>query len=174
MEGAAQTEFEYSQENEAKFQGLLTRYPTRQAVVLPALWLAQDQNGYLSPEVMDYVAGRLEQSPVSIYAVVEFYTMFHTSPPGRHHIQLCRTLSCTMRGCDDLKDVVSAELGIEPGGRTQDGMFSFEMVECLGSCGGSPMMRMDHHYFENLTRDTLGRIIQACRDGCDPREEDHT
>ncbi|MCH7549104.1 MAG: NAD(P)H-dependent oxidoreductase subunit E [Candidatus Krumholzibacteriota bacterium] len=173
MESATPSTFEYTSENETKFQNLLTKYPTKQAVVLPALWLALDQNGYLTPEAMDYVARRLEQSPVSVYAVVEFYTMFHTSPTGTHHVQLCRTLSCVMRGSDDLHEMIAGELGIKPGGRTQDEMFSFETVECLGSCGGAPMMRMDNHYFENLTRERLGRIIQACRDGRDPREEDH-
>jgi len=172
MESTTNKTFEFTQENEAEFQSLLTKYPTRQAVVLPALWLAQNQEGYLSPEAMDYVARRLEQSPVSVYSVVEFYTMFLTSPPGRHHIQLCHTLSCTMCGCEDLQDLISGELGIGPGGRTEDGLFSFDTVECLGSCSTAPMMRMGHHYYENLTRDKLNRIIRACRDNRDPREED--
>ena len=89
--------------------------------MLPALWLAQDQAGYLTPHAMDYVARRLEQSSVSVYAVVEFYTMFHTSPPGEHHVQLCRTLSCVMRGAEDLQEMVAGELGIRPGGRSKDG-----------------------------------------------------
>jgi len=173
MESATQVTFKFTLENEAKFQALLPRYPTRQAVVLPALWLAQDQAGYLSPQAMDYVARRLEQSPVSIYAVVEFYTMFHTSPPGKHHVQLCRTLSCVMRGSEDLQEMIAGEVGVQPGGCTKDGMFSFESVECLGSCSGAPMMRMDRHYFENLSREKLKRIIQACREGRNPRDEDH-
>jgi NADH-quinone oxidoreductase E subunit len=171
MDAATQT-FEFSQENEDKFQKLLPRYPTQQAVVLPALWLALEQNGYITTEIMDYVAKRLEQSPVSVYAVVEFYTMFHTSPVGKHHIQMCRTLSCTMRGYESLVDIVKDKVGISPGERTEDGKFSFELVECLGSCGTAPMMRMDNRYFEGLSADRLARILKAAKDGRDPAEED--
>ena len=165
------TPFEFDAANEAAFADLLTKYPTKQAVVIPALWLAHDQIGYLTPESMDYVASRLEQSPVSVYAVVEFYTMFHTSPPGKHHIQLCRTLSCDMRGCMDMTAKIKEKIGIGPGEKSDDGMFSFELVECLGSCGTAPMMRMDNQYFENLSEDKLDRILQACKDGRDPAEE---
>ena len=171
MDAATQT-FEFSKENEDKFQKLLPKYPTKQAVVLPALWLGLEQNGYISTEVMDYVAKRLEQPPVSVYAVVEFYTMFHTSPVGEHHIQMCRTLSCTMRGYEDLVGVVKENVGIVPGERTEDGKFSFELVECLGSCGTAPMMRMDNRYFEGLSTDKLARILTAAKDGRDPAEED--
>lgn len=172
MEQAANTTFEFSVENESKFENLLAQYPTKQAVVMPALWIAQEQNGHLTPEVMDYVSRRLEQPPVSVYAVVEFYTMFHTSAVGKHHIQLCRTLSCTMCGCEDLQGLVERKLGIGPGEKTADGMFSFETVECLGSCGTAPMMRMDERYFENLSIEKLDRIIEACKEGRDPVQED--
>jgi len=173
MEKTAPATFIFDPENEAKFQDLLTRYPTKQAVVIPALWLAHDQYGYLSPEVMDYVAQRLEQSPVSVYAVVEFYSMFQTSPPGKYHIQLCHTLTCTMLGCEVLVDVIHDELGIGPGEKSSDGMFSFDTVECLGSCGTAPMMRLNKRYFENLNREKFQRIIRACREDRDPVGEDH-
>lgn len=173
METAAQTNgFAFTEENEAKLEKLLTKYPTKQAVVLPALWLALDQNGHLTPEIMDYVAARLEQPPVQVYSVVEFYTMFHTEPPGEHHIQMCRTMTCTMRGCEDLQEVVEKKLKIKPGEKTKDGKFSFETVECLGSCGTAPMMRMDNRYWENLSAEKLGRIIDACKEGRDPVAED--
>jgi NADH-quinone oxidoreductase subunit E len=164
--------FAFSNENEAKLAELLTRYPTKRAVVLPALWLAQEQEGHLTVESMEYVARRLEQSAVSVFAVVEFYTMFKTEPMGKHHIQLCRTLSCSMRGCDDLQAAIERRLGIGPGERTPDGTFSFETVECLGSCGTAPMMRMDRRYWENLTVDKLERILEACRQGRNPATED--
>ncbi len=171
METATQI-FEFSKENEDKFQKLLPKYPTLQALVLPALWLALEQHGYITTEIMDYVAKRLEQSPVSVYAVVEFYTMFHTSPVGEHHIQMCRTLTCTMRGYESLVGVVKETVGIAPGERSEDGKFSFELVECLGSCGTAPMMRMDNRYFEGLSADKLARILTAAKDGRDPAEED--
>lgn len=165
--------FAFDAENEAKFQALLGKYPTKQAVVLPALWLVMDQQGWVNTDAMDYVARRLEQSSVAVYAVVEFYTMFLTSPPGRNHIQLCRTLSCTMLGCEDLQALITEQIGIGPGEKTEDGLFSFETVECLGSCGTAPMMRLGKRYYENLTRDKLSRIIRACREGRDPAVEDH-
>jgi NADH-quinone oxidoreductase subunit E len=171
METAAQTHgFEFTPENEEKFQALLPKYPTKQAVVLPALWLVMEQNGYITLDAMNYVAKRLDQPPVSVYAVVEFYTMFHTSPVGKHHIQMCRTITCTMRGYEDLVELIRNKVGIGPGEKTKDGMFSFELVECLGSCGTAPMMRMDNRYFENLNADKLTRILDACIDGRNPAE----
>jgi len=172
MEQTTGTTIAFDAKNEEKFQNLLGKYPTKQAVVLPALWLAMDQWGYLTPEIMDYVARRLEQSPVSVFAVVEFYTMFKTSKTGRHHIQLCRNMTCTMRGCEDLAAQIESRIGIGAGDMTDDEEFSLELVECLGSCGTAPVMRLDEHYFENLTEEKLDRIIQACRDGRDPVEED--
>jgi NADH-quinone oxidoreductase subunit E len=166
------TPFAFSPENEIRFQELLTKYPSKRAIVLPALWLAQEQAGHLSVESMEYVAKRLEQSAVSVFAVVEFYSMFKTEVMGKHHIQLCRTLTCTMRGCEDLQGVVERKLGIGPGEKTPDGTFSFELVECLGSCGTAPVIRMDNRYWENLSVEKLERIIDACREGHDPASED--
>lgn len=172
MEQTSDTQVAFDAKNEEKFQNLLGKYPTKQAVVLPALWLAMDQWGYITPEIMEYVARRLDQSPVSVFAVVEFYTMFKTEKTGQHHIQLCRNMTCTMRGCEDLEALITDRIGIGPGGKTEDGLFSLELVECLGSCGTAPVMRMDEHYFENLTEEKLDRIIQACREGRDPVDED--
>jgi NADH-quinone oxidoreductase subunit E len=164
--------FAFDAKNETAFQKLVTKYPSKRAVVLPALWLAQEQEGHLTVEAMEYVAKRLEQAPVSVFAVVEFYTMFKTEPVGKHDIQLCRTLSCNLRGCEDLQGTIERKLGIGPGEKTPDGKFSFELVECLGSCGTAPMMRMNNRYWENLTVEKLERIIDACRDGRDPASED--
>jgi NADH-quinone oxidoreductase subunit E len=172
MEQTTGSQIAFDAKNEERFQKLLPKYPTRQAVVLPALWLAMDQWGYLTSEVIEYVANRLDQSPVSVFSVVEFYTMYKTKKTGRHHIQLCRNMTCTMRGCEDLVAQIEERIGIGPGQMTGDEQFSLELVECLGSCGTAPVMRLDEHYFENLTSDKLDRVIQACRDGRDPVEED--
>lgn len=173
MEETTETKIAFNSENETRFQNLLGKYPTRQAVVLPALWLAMDQFESLTPDVIEYVANRLDQSAVSVFAVVEFYTMFKTEKLGKHHIQLCRNLTCTMRGCEDLEAVIKSKIGIGNGEKTEDGMFSLELVECLGSCGTAPVMRLDEHYFENLTEEKLDRIIAACKEGRDPVTEDH-
>lgn len=172
MEQTTGTQIAFDAKNEKRFQELLGKYPTKRAVVLPALWLAMDQWGYITTEIMEYIAKRLDQSPVSVFAVVEFYTMFATEKLGKHHIQLCRNMTCTMRGCEDLQALVEEKIGIKPGEKTEDGLFSFELVECLGSCGTAPVMRMDNRYFENLSADKLERAIQACKEGRDPAEED--
>jgi NADH-quinone oxidoreductase subunit E len=164
--------FAFNASNEETFKNLLTQYPSKRAVVLPALWLAQEQEGHLTVESMEYVAKRLEQSPVSVFAVVEFYTMFKTAPVGKHQIQLCRTLSCSMRGCDDLQGTIERKLGIGPGETTADGKFSFELAECLGACGNAPVMRMNNRFWNDLTVEKLERIIDACREGRDPSSED--
>jgi NADH-quinone oxidoreductase subunit E len=173
MDPTTSSQIAFNEKNEAKFQKLLGQYPTKQAMVLPALWLAMDQWEYLSNEVIEYVANRLDQAPVSVWAVVEFYTMFKTEKSGRHHIQLCRNMTCTMRGCEDLEALIRDRVGIGPGEKSEDGLFSLELVECLGSCGTAPVLRMDEHYFENLTEEKLDRIIKACREDRDPVEEDN-
>lgn len=165
------TTFTFDEANEKVFRETLEKYPTKMAVLLPALWLAQKQNGHITPEIMEYIAGRLELSPVHVFSVVEFYTMYHKSPPGKFHLQLCRTLSCTLRGCEELRRRVIETIGIEPGQKSDDGLFSFEEVECLGSCGTAPVLRVNDVYCENMTVERLDQIIDRCRAGEEPQEE---
>lgn len=163
--------FVFDQSNERKFQDTLKRYPTRMAALLPTLWLAMGQNGYLTDEILEYVAGRLGLSPVHVFAVAEFYTMFHTEPVGKYHLQVCHNLSCTLLGSEDLVAHLAEKHGIYPGEMTDDGLFSLELVECLGSCGTAPVMRVNDVYCENLTIEKLDRIIEGCRAGVAPEEE---
>lgn len=166
-----QKPFVFSENNEKRFQDTLRRYPTKMAALLPTLWLAMGQNGYLTDEILEYVAGRLDLSPVHVFAVAEFYTMFRMEPVGKYHLQLCRNLSCTLLGCEDLLDHLGNKYGIFPGEMTDDGLFSLELVECLGSCGTAPVMRVNDVYCENLTIEKLDRIIEGCRAGVEPEEE---
>ena len=163
--------FAFDEKNEKSFQEALKKYPTRMAALLPTLWLAMGQNGYLTEEILEYVAGRLDLSPVHVYAVAEFYTMFRDEPVGVYHLELCRNLSCTLSGSEDLAAHLAEKYGIFPGETTGDGMFSLELVECLGSCGTAPAMRVNDVYCENLTVEKLDRIIQGCRSGVEPEEE---
>jgi len=163
--------FAFDEKNEKSFQDTLKKYPTKMAALLPTLWLAMDQNGYLTEEILEYVAERLDLSPVHVYAVAEFYTMFHTEPVGRYHLQLCRNLSCTLCGSEDLLAHLASHHRIFPGEITRDGVFSLELVECLGSCGTAPVMRVNDVYCESLTIEKLDRIIEGCRAGVDPEEE---
>jgi NADH-quinone oxidoreductase subunit E len=166
-----QKPFIFNENNEKRFQDTLRRYPTKMAALLPTLWLAMGQNGHLTDEILEYVAGRLDLSPVHVFAVAEFYTMFRTEPVGKYHLQLCRNLSCTLQGCEDLLDHLGSKYGIFPGETTDDGLFSLELVECLGSCGTAPVMRVNDVYCENLTVEKLDRIIEGCRAGVEPEEE---
>ena len=163
MEARAQEKFAFTDENEKTFQETLKKYPTKMAVLLPALWLCQHQKGYLTHEILEYVAERLDLSPVHVYSVVEFYTMYHQRPPGKHHIQLCRTLSCVLCGSEEIRNHLKEKLGIGPGEKTSDGLFSLEEVECLGSCGTAPVMRVNDVYCENLTPDKVDEIIEKSR-----------
>jgi NADH-quinone oxidoreductase E subunit len=170
LDTSADEPFAYSAENEEKLQALLGKYPTTMAALLPALWLCQQQNGYLTDKTLEYVADRLGISPVHVFAVVEFYTMYHRRPPGKYHLQVCRTLSCYMLGAESIQDHITNKLGIGPGEKTEDGLFSFELVECLGSCGTAPVMRVNDVYCENLTPERIDEIIEGCRAGRLPQE----
>lgn len=141
----------YDQDKERVFQQLLTRYPTKKAALLPALQLAQRQWGYLSPEVMEYVAGRLDVAPAEVQSTATFYTMFNKEPVGKYHVQVCTNLSCYLRGADEVMHLCEKKLGIHAGETTPDGKFTLEHVECLASCGTAPMMQVNDDYYENLT-----------------------
>ena len=113
------------------------RYPTKQAASLPALYLAQRDFGHISDDIVDYIAGLLELTPVEIYDVVSFYSMFYRKEMGRHVIQVCHTLSCSLLGASWVVDYIEQKLGIHPGETTQDRKFSLIKVECLGSLRNS-------------------------------------
>lgn len=171
MENVIDQAFAFDEENEKKFRKTLEQYPTKMAALLPTLWLAMDQKGYLTDEMLEYVADRLELSPVHVFAVAEFYTMFLRNPPGRYHLQLCRNLTCTICGSEDIIEHLAEAHGIHPGETTDDGLFSLELVECLGSCGTAPVMRVNDRYCENLTTDKVDKIIEGCKAGVEPEEE---
>lgn len=155
--------FQFTEENKKKFDAVLTRYPKKLAAMLPALWLAQEQNGWISLEVMEYVAGLLECAPSKVYEVATFYTMFHKEPIGRYHFQVCRTLSCQLCGSQGITDKLKERLGIGVGETSADGRFSLSEVECLGSCGTAPMLQLNDDYHENLTAEKVEKLIDALK-----------
>jgi NADH-quinone oxidoreductase E subunit len=103
------------------------------------------------------------QSSARVYGVVSFYTMFNTKPIGRHHIQVCRTLSCALRGAEMVTSTIKGRLGIEPGQTTPDGRFTLSEVECLASCGTAPMMQVNDDYYENLTEGKISEILDSLK-----------
>ena len=135
--------------------------PARQAMLLAALYIAQERNGYLTPEAIKRTARRLGLDPGSVYSIASFYTLFRTEPVGRYIIQVCDGLSCYLRGgADTVADYISSKLNIQPGETTPDGAFSLEKVQCLASCGTAPAMRVNDQLYENLTPQTIDAVLE--------------
>lgn len=154
---------EFSPETYKKFEKTVSRYPKKEAAMLPVLYLAQEEFGYLGSEAIEYVARIMGQSPARVQGVVSFYTMFNTKPIGRHHIQVCRTLSCALGGAEKITSFIKETLGIGPGQTTPDGRFTLSEVECLASCGTAPMMQINDEYYENLTEAKVTEILQKLK-----------
>lgn len=140
---------------------LVARYPQPKAAMLPVLWEVQRRRGWIDLDTERWVAQRLGVEPAHVHGVVTFYTMFHPKPVGKYHIQVCSTLSCMLRGSEDVVGHLQRKLGIKPGETTPDGKFSLVKVECLGSCGTAPMLQLNDAYYENLTSEKLDRLIDA-------------
>ena len=148
-----------SEENLRKLEKLKQHYPTAKSLTLPVLWMAQEQFGWISPEVMTYVAQLLGLPVSHIYGVVTFYTMFNTRPVGKYHIQLCTNVSCQLLGAEQMADHICRRLNINPGETTVDKKFTLSEVECLGSCGTAPMMQVNDDYYENLSESKVDTIL---------------
>ena len=154
---------EFTPETLKKFEEAVARYPKKEAALLPVLYLAQKEFGHLGPEAIAYVAKLMDQAPARVHGVVSFYTMYNMKPVGRHHIQVCRTLSCALRGAEKMTGFIKNKLDIELGQTTADGRFTLSEVECLASCGTAPMMQVGDDYYENLTEEKLGEILDGLK-----------
>jgi len=148
---------------EAKIAALLTRYPTKRAALLPALWLCQERYGWISAGVIEALATRLGEQPAFVEGVVTFYTMYHTRPPAKYVLQACETLSCAVCGGRELIHHLEERLGIKPGERTADGVFQLVGVQCLGACGSAPVVQINDDYYENLTIGKLDALLDELR-----------
>lgn len=148
-----------SEAAEKRAQEIIPLYPQSRSAVMPLLYIAQEELGHVTQQAVEWVAARLSMAPVQVWEVATFYTMFHKQPVGRYHIQVCRTLPCALRGARTISEFVHQRFGLKPGEVTQDGMWSFEEVECLGSCGTAPMCQINDAFFENLTEQRLGEIL---------------
>lgn len=155
--------FELSPERKKILDDLLPRYPTKKALTIPLLHLCQEQAGWCSPEVIEFVARTLGESTAHVQGVVTFYTMFMQKKVGRHAVWVCRTLSCELRGARDLQGVLEKKLGIHVGETTADGEFTLLKAECLAACGGGPMLQVDDEYYENVTDVQVDSILERAR-----------
>lgn len=163
--------FALNPEREKQLQEILERYPDSQAACIPLLHLCQEQARWISSEVVEWVADRLDLTPAHVQGVATFYSVFQTEPVGRHQVWVCRTLSCALQGSDRVLAHCEKRLGIHCGETTKDGQVTLHTAECLASCGSGPMMQVDRDYHENLTLEdvdhVLERLMRAEDDGND-------
>ncbi len=152
-----------SPEARRKIEALKPQYETNQSALIPSLHVAQQDQGWLSEETQREVASLLGLTPQSVRQVVTFYSMFHQRPVGRHLLQVCRNLSCSLLGGHRLQRQIEERLGIREGETTQDGRFTLVSVECLGSCGTAPVIMVNERYHENVTPQEVDRLLDELK-----------
>ena len=163
--------FAFTAQYRAQAQAQISKYPDgRQASALCALLdLAQRQSGgWLPQEAMDHVAEMLEIAPIRVYEVATFYSMFNLAPIGKHHVRVCTTTPCQLRGASDIVGACEAKLGIAMGETSADGMFTLGEVECLGACVNAPVLQIGVDYYEDVDAESTGGILDALKRGETP------
>jgi len=159
---AKRAEVKFSDEAMNVVQTIISHYPEARikSALLPVLHVAQAEfGGWLSPEVMDYVASILKIKPIEVFEVASFYTMYNLKPMGKCVLEVCQTSSCWLNGAEDIVKYIEKKLNIKVGETTADGMFSLKVAECLGSCGTAPMLQCGASYHENLTYEKVDKIL---------------
>lgn len=150
-----------SDQFEQRFAEMLTHYPTKRSVLVPTLLYAQDEVGYLSDEVIEEIAQRLDLTELEVRNVISYYSMLTTRPRGKYNVQVCTNIACLLRGGEELLEHCETKFGIGHKGTTADGLFSLEEVECIGACSWAPAAQVNYDFHENLTADKLDRVLEA-------------
>lgn len=150
-----------SEELSRQIRDLIDKYPKKRSALIPSLWLAQRETGHISPETMCDLAGIFDLSPNEVYEVTSFYTMFFRKPLGKYVIQVCTNISCMLCSAEKIVAHLTEKLGIKAGETTPDGKYTLLEVECLGSCGTSPVMQINEDYYEDLTPEKVDRILDS-------------
>ena len=150
-------------ETDRRIDELKAAFPRPGSALLPALYLVQEEKGHIPEEAMVYLAGKIGVAPAFVAGVVSFYTLFHAKPVGRHHIQLCRTLPCALRGAERVTEALTAALGTEPNGTDPSGTFTLMEVECLGACDRAPLVMVNDAWHERLTPEDAPRLVDDLR-----------
>ncbi len=164
------TGFTWTPENEAAAQKHIAKYPEgrQQSAVMPLLDIAQRQNGgHLTIEIMEFIADYLDMAPIKVQEVATFYTMYNHKPVGKHHVQVCGTTPCWLRGSDEIISACKSKLGIGMGETTADGQFTLSEVECAGACVNAPVVAINDDYFEDLTAESITQILDDLAAGRD-------
>jgi NADH-quinone oxidoreductase subunit E len=142
----------------------LAKYETKRSAVMPLLYIAQEEYGWVSPEGIDEVAEILDLDPTQVKSIAGFYTMYSEKPKGKYWLQVCTDLPCALKGADEFHAWLKDELGVEEGGTTEDGLFTVEHVMCLAACDKAPMLQCNFHYVENLDQDKMQELLAKWRD----------
>jgi NADH-quinone oxidoreductase E subunit len=138
--------------------------PAKRSMLLTALYIAQEQYGYLNKDALTRVAQRLGLPVAEVYSMASFYSLYRTVPTGRYVLQVCEGLSCHLAdGADHLVDYLKQKLGVKPGETTRDGVFTLETVQCLASCGSSPALRVNDALYENMSQEKVDELLETLR-----------
>jgi NADH-quinone oxidoreductase subunit E len=148
-----------------EIQELIALYPQSRSAVLPALRLAQERYGWLSPDALREVADGLGETPAYCHAVASFYDMFHLAPVGRHLVEVCTNVSCALVGAQQVLEAFESELGVRPGETTADGDVTLRTIECAGGCGWATVVAVDHRYREPVRPQDVPGIVGELRGG---------
>lgn len=154
---------EFSPEVVEEMRSHLLKYPPerKRSALIPLLFVIQRERGYVDNPGVNFLADFLEIEVTDVWETVTFYSMFNLRPVGRHHLQICKTLSCKIMGEPEITEHVCKRLGIHPGETTEDKKFTVSLVECLGSCGTAPMMQIGFDYYEDLTTEKVDKILDS-------------
>ncbi len=150
-----------SAEAKERMRAVAAQYPTLRSAVLPALYIAQDEEGYITEAALEAVAEALRLNVDEVKSVATFYTMFFKEQPGKRVIKVCTSISCYLRGCDQLVEHLEGRLGIKRGETTPDGRFTLQTAECLASCGTAPVLQVNNEFVEQLTAERIDALIDA-------------
>jgi len=162
-----QPDFSIPSSLNAEIDELITHYPKKRSASLMLLHAVQERFGYISRQAVEWVAAKLELQPINIYELVTFYPMFHQKPVGKHHLRICRTLSCALGGSYKLHEHLCRKLAVDPHTHgpqtTKDGQYTIEFVECLASCGTAPVMMCNDAFHEGVSNEKADEILRTCQ-----------
>ena len=146
-----------------KFEQLIARYPLKRSAIVPCLLYAQDEIGFISDEVIEAVARRVEVRPIEVIENIGYYSMLHRNPLGKYNLQVCTNVSCLARGGEEILEHCRKRLAVGHKETTPDGLFSLEEVECLGACCGAPAMQVNYDFYEDLTPQKVDALLEKLR-----------
>ncbi|HYF03481.1 MAG TPA: NAD(P)H-dependent oxidoreductase subunit E [Patescibacteria group bacterium] len=153
----------FSPEELQEVDRIKSKYPEQKAAIMPVMWMAQKKWGWLSEDVMKYIGELLDLPYAHVLGVASFYTMYFKKPMGKHHVQVCTNVSCMLKGGEEIYRYVSHKYGIKHNQRTEDGIISLEEVECMGACGGAPMIVINEDFFENVDIAQVEKILSELK-----------